>query len=225
MSQAALIALVLANLVVAAIVLLQDWGYLAVLVAYWWEAVIVGAFNLARIVTVCLIGEPFGPRVGVADPGSRVVLALLLCGFFSMKFGGFALMVGFAILASPALLGGSDDAVFEALGDIAPGIPLTVGVLLISHGISFVANYLGRREYRAGGILRLMFWPYARMGSTFLVLALGLLAARFFSPLANTTVFALTIIGLKLAGDLWTHRREHGAESVVQGSGFRTRPG
>ncbi len=213
MSQAAFIALIVANLIVAALVLLQDWGYYAVLIAYWWEAVIIGLFNLARVVLVFLAGDPFGPRVGFSGLGSRILSAALIAVFFAAKFGALALITGFWILATPAIIADEnaqpDDTVLDALAQVAPGVAVTVAVLLVSHAISFLLNFIGHREYRQVGIMKLLFWPYARLGLTVVVVVLGLVSVYRFDQLAGSTVFALTIVACKLGGDLWTHRWEH----------------
>jgi hypothetical protein len=206
--------LVGANLVVAAVAILGEWGYYAVLLVYWWEAVIVGFYNVGRMFVVCMAGEPLGRWIGFENGAARLLFALFLAGFFVIKFGGFALGVGLMALVVPGLLaeGGDSDELFvvaEGVENVGSDVLLAVAALFISHGVSFFVNFIGRREYRRTGILALLFWPYARVGLVFVAIMLGLFATMQAPDLAGTTVFAVAMIGLKILLDLASHVYEH----------------
>lgn len=86
---------------------------------------------------------------------------------------------------------------------------LAVGVLFLSHGVSFVRNFLVGREYERLNFLGLVFWPYARMSLVGGVLLLGIAAARLWPGLGRQTAFAMVVVLLKLGADAVSHSLEH----------------
>jgi hypothetical protein len=207
-------ALVAANLLVAVLAILQDWGYYFAVLVFWWEAVIVGVYNLLRMFVAFLLGDPVGRRIGFSDVGSRIIWAIVLGGIFVVKFSGFALGVGLMALVVPGLLveGGNADqlsAIQDGIRSIGSVVFVAVGALFVSHGVSFVVHYIGRREYRRSNALVLLFVPYARLALVFAAIMAGLMATTLYPGLARSTVFALAMIGLKLLLDLASHLHEH----------------
>ena len=206
-------ALIAANLVVAAVTLFRGWGFYEIIIVYWCEVIIIGGYNMARMVMVGLAGEPFGKWVDVGGVGNRLVLLIFVLGFFVVKFGGFALGMGLLVAMVPAFLGQAHDAgareIWHGLRAVAGGVAIAVMVLFISHGISFVMNYLVRREYEKTNLLVLMFWPYVRMSLVVMALAAGLVAAKLFPALDTSTTFGVVIVLVKLAADLLLHQIEH----------------
>jgi len=213
-SRSALIVLIAANVFVGILALTQQWGYLYILLVYWWEAVIIGGFNLARMFVAFMFGNPFGERIGFEGPVARFILALALGGFFVVKFGGFAIGLGFVILILPAQFAGGagpDDMseIIESVGAVGEGVMWAVLVLVVSHGISFFRNYIARGEYKRRNVIGLMFWPYVRLVLIVIVLLAGLLAVYLVPALAAGTVFTLFLVICKLLVDLASHRFEH----------------
>ena len=207
-------ALVAANLVVAGIAVFDDWGYYGVLLTFWMEGVIIGFYNVGRIFTVCLAGEPFGKRVGVTDAGARLMYGLIFNGVFIMKFGGLALGTGILCLALPAAFvkeEGSADLIAVTIGiqTVGEGVLLASAVLFVSHGVSFFMNYIGRREYTRDNVVKLLFWPYVRMSLMVIVILSALALSLSVQSVGESTLFAIFLIGLKLCGDLVSHLWEH----------------
>jgi hypothetical protein len=124
----------------------------------------------------------------------------------------FALGVGLLVVALPALSvedSSGGGRVWAGLSAAGPGVAVAVGALALSHGASFVRNFLVRREYTRMSLFSLVFWPYVRMSLVAAVLALGLVLARMFSGLAGATAFAAVMVLAKLAADVVTHTLEH----------------
>jgi uncharacterized protein DUF6498 len=205
--------LIAANLVVAAVTLLRGWGFYEIIIVYWCEAMIIGGYNMARMVMVGLAGEPFGKMIDAGSLPTRLFVLFLALGFFAAKFGGFALATGMLVAAVPAFLAQAHDAaaneIWHGLRAVAGGVAIAVIVLFISHGISFVMNYLVRREYENANLLVLMFWPYVRMSLVVTALAAGLMAAKLFPALDTSTAFGVVIVLVKTAADLVMHQVEH----------------
>ena len=196
---------------------LQGWGYYQTLLIYWGEALVIGGYNVLRLLTVGLFGErPLGDwlaRSVDVTTGARIGLTLIGTAFFVVKFGGLALVVGFFVVTLPAFLseaeGSGGASVFRALNAAGQGAAVAVGLLALSHGISFVKNFIGRREYARVDVLSLIFLPYARMSLVALVLAAALVVARAAPGAAGTTAFPVVVILLKLAADAAAHAAEH----------------
>jgi hypothetical protein len=186
-SRAGLITLVVANLVVALQTLRHEWGYYETLLIYWTEAVILGAYNVLRLILV-----------GVA--------------FFIVKFGAFALGIGVFVLLLPAMLrsgGEGGTSIPRALSAAGPGLLIATGALCLSHGVSLVRNFLMGREYDRLNIVGLVFLPYARMSLVGVVLLLGIGVVTAVPGLRRETAFAVVMILLKVAADAVSHTLEH----------------
>lgn len=187
--------LIAANAVPVMGVLLAHWTVFSVILLYWCENVVVGAFNVLRMLTA----EPQDAAVWV---GKGFIIP-----FFCVHYGFFTLVHGELVLD---LFGGG-----LGRGHFGPGPLLTAvdrtgiwyGVLFIilSHGFSFVHNYLGRGEYRRAGLNQLMAQPYSRV----VVLHITILVGGFLVQLAGAPMPALLLlVALKTAIDLRAHLAE-----------------
>jgi hypothetical protein len=219
MSRIGLIALIAANLFVVLQTLRHEWGYYETILVFWGEVVILGGYNVLRLTVVGVVGAaPLGTWlaqwVNLGSRWNRFIYTAIGIGFFVIKFSGFALSIGLFALLLPAMLQpeaeGSGRTIHEALGAVGPGLMASVGALCLSHGVSFVRNFLVGREYDRLNIAGLVFWPYARMSLVAGVLLAGLAIARRFPALGEQTAFAVVMVLLKLGADSVSHALEHG---------------
>jgi len=210
-------ALVLANLVIVLLALLRAWGFYELILVYWCEALVVGAYTIARMVAVGLDGEPLGKWVAVEGALNRLFVLALALGLFLVKFGGFALGLGLLVALVPAFLSSDPDAkgmqVLRALDAVGPGVAVAVAALALSHGISFVMNFLRRGEFRRTNLLVLLFLPYVRMSLVMVTLAAGIVAAALLPSFAASAVFGIVVALVKTGADLVMHRLEHAVVS------------
>src|SRR5688572_8716392 len=147
--------------------------------------------------------------------------------FFILHYGMFWFVHGVFVQTLPELTGFGRpvDPSFLPIESLAPGEPWYVeidgarsvavdptGVLLagvglfISHGVSFVFNFLRGGERLRTSAMELMFAPYGRV----VVLHLTILFGAFAVAAFGAHLFPLLIlIGLKTAMDLGFHLREH----------------
>jgi hypothetical protein len=108
------------------------------------------------------------------------------------------------------LFGGSGS-LFSGTGDpFARELPawwtLAAASLFLSHGVSFVTNFLGKREYLAVSPSGQMGEPYSRV----VVLHVTILASGFLIEILGTPLAALVLlVVLKTAIDLRAHLKEH----------------
>jgi hypothetical protein len=191
--------LIVANLVPLAGVLLWDWRIGDVVILYWIENLVIGAFNVLRI----LFASPRGSRL------AGQVGKIFLAGFFTVHYGMFCYGHGVFLALMFPVHGpggeklGIDGVVLDMLRE--PGLLAAVAALVASHGYSFVRNYLGRGEHRNVDPGRLMGRPYGRIVLVHLyVIVGGILVQALASPVAPLVLF----VALKTAIDYLMHRRE-----------------
>jgi hypothetical protein len=196
--------LVAANLVPLAGVLAFGWSVYPVLLVYWCENVAVGAFNVLRIAFA-------QPQNLAANLGK-----LFLIPFFIVHYGMFTMVHGIFVVA-----------LFGPKGAGAPGpsglglavrqahIGWAVLAIALSHGYSFLHNYLFSGEYRQASPQLLMMQPYARVMVLHATILLGGFA---FMALHAPAAALVVLVGLKTAIDLRSHlseRRKLGAPAAA----------
>jgi hypothetical protein len=194
------LALIAANVVPLLGVLWFGWEVFPLLLLFWFENLIIGAFNVVKMI--------------LASPDSRKGWAakLFLVPFFSVHYGMFTLVHGVFVIG---LFGGQ----FRQ-GAPFPDLSIVLGLiqeehlgwailgLTVSHAVSFGMNYIGEGEYRRASLDMLMSQPYGRivvlhltiMGGGFLMMALG-------SPTVGLVLLVVLKIGLDLSAHLKERRK------------------
>jgi hypothetical protein len=182
------------NLIPLIGIALHNWTVFQVLLLYWCENVVIGGFNVLRMLT--------------AQPKSEATWAmkLFLIPFFCVHYGMFTFVHGMFVLA---LFGGNK---FGGLSGATlvnavrgAGLTVPVAALVASHGFSFFHNYLGGGEYQRVLLPVLMFRPYGRI----VVLHLTVLLGGFLVMALGAPVVAIVLlVGLKTAIDLGAHLKE-----------------
>ena len=189
------VALVLANAVPLVGVLLLGWTVFPLLLLYWLENVVVGAFNVLKM----LLAKPAEPVYWAGK--------LFLIPFFIVHFGGFTFVHGVLVVA---FFGPKGIQPFELLTAVPAAIranQLGWGVLslIASHGFSFYWNYVKNGEYQRASLQALMGQPYGRV----MVLHLTVLFGGWIVMLLGSPVGALLVlVALKTAADWRGHRAE-----------------
>jgi hypothetical protein len=191
------IALLLANLVPIFGVLVFGWEVFPLLFLFWSENVIVGVFNVLKMLA--------------ANPESPLTWAgkLFIIPFFCVHYGMFTFVHGIFVVG---FFGGQfkqgapfpdADLFWRVLRENHLGWAI-LG-LTLSRGISFVTNYLGSGEYRRASLPQLMQQPYGRV----VVLHLTILGGGFLMVALRSPVVGLVLlVGLKIALDLRGHFKE-----------------
>ena len=204
------LALVGANLLPLLGVLFWDWSTAHVLLVYWAESAVIGIYAIARMIR----------SGGVAGVGFSL--------FFVVHYGGF--MAGHLAFLIIIMVGPEthlshpwDGPVLEILG--RRDAQLTLLALLLSHGVSFVQNFLGREEWKRTTAPAEMFAPYARIVVMHVAIIFGFGIAMFTGSAVG--VLAILIL-VKTVVDLLSHWREHqrrAAPSEAAGDGGRSADG
>lgn len=206
--RAAIALLVVANLVPLAGVAFWGWKVQQVVALYWMENLVIGGFNVLRILASSPAASP-SPE-GRVPPGGKIGLAL----FFAIHYGGFCFVHG-QFLAS--FFGRGADGMHLGLGGMVlhmlrdPVVAVALLAMLVSHGWSFFRNYLGRGEYQHAHGGELMMQPYRRIIVTHMFIIIG--GFLLFSTRSQVLPMML-FVGLKAGFDLYFHLREHRRQSA-----------
>jgi hypothetical protein len=190
--------LLLANLVPLYGVLFLRWEIFPLLVLFWLENVIVGVFNVFKMI----LASPAQPVTWLA----KVAAIPFFCihyGLFTMVHGIFVFAVfGGIFTGDPSFP--DTGTVVQTLGEFQIG--WAVLALLLSHFISFTVNYIGKGEYKQSSLNELMQQPYGRV----VVLHVTILAGGFLIGFLGSPVIALVLlIALKSVIDVQAHLKEH----------------
>jgi hypothetical protein len=139
----------------------------------------------------------------------------VIAGFFALHYGGFWIghgifvfvIVGMATRGAFGFFMGVDP-----IGNVArdPQVPLIALLLLVSHGVSFFFNYMGRYEYLNTTPMKQMFQPYGRLVILHITIIVG---AFFVIGLGQPVALVALLVILKTAVDLLFHLREHAKAS------------
>ncbi|MFH1228068.1 MAG: DUF6498-containing protein [Planctomycetota bacterium] len=191
-------ALVGSNLVTVALAVILKWGLLEILWIYWSQSVIIGIFNVVRILSLkefSTTGLTMGDKPVPETPAGKRSVA----GFFAFHYGFFHF--GYMIfLFTPMNMGNQDTTAWaSALGTVSPlAVILTAGLFFANHLYSYRFNKESDTEKPNLGTL--MFFPYARIIPMHLIIMFG----------ATTGSGALVLfLLLKTAADVIMHAVEH----------------
>lgn len=184
------IVLVLANLIPLGGVLFFGWEVFPIMFLFWFENVVVGVFHALKML---LAGG--GPQA----------IKFFLVPFFCLHYGIFtAVHGGFVFAMFTGGHGYHSDSIWDRITEQHLG--WAVLGLVLSHGFSFVTNYLLNGAYRTATLPVLMMQPYGRV----VVLHLAILGGGFLVMLMGTPVVGLALlIALKIGLDVLAHVKMH----------------
>ncbi len=177
--------LVAVNLLPLAGVLFFGWSVYEILLLFWAENLVIGLYAIARMLTLLRCN------------GDRRVL--LLIPFFCVHFGIFTAAHGALVVG-----------LFRPEDHVSEGAAMSLWIpflaLLVSHGVSFVTNFLGKQEYRGLRGEEAMLAPYRRV----IILHVTLLGGGWLIDALGEPVYALALLVLlKIFIDCAGHLREH----------------
>jgi hypothetical protein len=205
--------LVFANLIPLAGVFWANWDTVVIILLYWSENIVIGIYNILKMIIV-------RNKKPSSIPGS--IFTIL---FFCLHYGAFCGVHGLFIMNFLEIGDGTDPtesrpwpahlvfiqmlfAVIHRLWINMPdGMIWPLLALFISHGVSFVYNYLLAGEYKESTTSKLMNQPYKRIVVMHItIIAAGILVMEFNSSLPMLIILVL----LKISMDIHLHNKEHG---------------
>ncbi|MHC4146800.1 MAG: DUF6498-containing protein [Planctomycetota bacterium] len=193
LSNTPLLTLIAANVVPLFGAVFWDWNTFNILFLYWAENLAVGFYTILKMV--------FFP---VPDPAKRLSLGAFLvktCFIvpFTIHYGLFTAIHGFLVLMFFRN---------ENTGSVMS--PYMIGALValfLSHGVSFVRNYLIKGEYASFNLMKVVIiGPYSRIMVMSIVVFVGGCGVM---TLGSPLVGLVLLIALKTAIDARSHLREH----------------
>jgi hypothetical protein len=178
-----IIFLILANLVPIIGVLFYGWDIFQIIFIFWCESGIIGFFSILKIL---ITTRPF-------------IVGVLLCAFFTLHFGLFILghlVFIVAFFSTTRTL------------DISLSVFLyPVIALFISHFVSFLYNFIGKKEYEQNGeAIMGLFTPYKRIILMQFVIVFGSIIVS----ILNYPAFGvILLISIKTLIDIDAHLKSH----------------
>ena len=205
------IALLAANTIPVWGVLFLDWDAFFIVLLYWAENLVIGFYNILKIAFAA-----------VPHPVAHLS-KLFFIPFFTVHYGGFMAVHGFFILiifsrSEGPPVGGKPWPCFlifvqmlvnvmKQMYSVIPSqMKLAVLALFLSHGVSFVYNYLLKREFAAANPGKLMSSPYSRVA----VMHIAILAGGFLvMAIGSPAILLIALVVLKTIFDVKLHLRGH----------------
>jgi hypothetical protein len=196
-TQPSVLALLVANAFPLVGVFLFGWEVFPLLVIFWMENVIVGFFNILKMLAVPM------------QPALAHLAKLFMVPFFSVHYGMFTFVHGVFVMV---LFGGK-----ERMSGGFPGLSDWVNVvreerlgwavfaLFLSHGVSFVYNFLIGGERHQVSLPQLMGQPYARVVVLHLTILIG---GGLMMALGSPWAGLLFLVVTKTVVDLRSHLSE-----------------
>jgi len=205
------LALIAANLIPLIGVVFYAWDATLVLALFWIENLIIGAFNLIKMLAKVALTKKVGD--------------LFLCGFFVLHYGLFCSVHG-TILWEILELGKVDSSVHfsgDSNGFLAIftegatvflnfidmyGSVILIGIaaLVLSHFVSFIENFILKGNIYKEKVNSLMGKPYFRI----VILHVGLiLGALLLQTLGSPVWLLIVIVVFKIVVDFGQHSRRN----------------
>jgi hypothetical protein len=227
-----ILALIAANLAPLFGVFFFGWDAASIVLLYWMENLIIGTYNILMLTLVKVKSR------------SDQLKKIFIIPFFCIHFGGFCAVHGFFLMTFFKI--GGDKDIFAPqdpwLGPLVfvqllvsviarlwesrpPGMEWPVLCLVVSHGISFIRNYLIGGEYLTLTIGKLMSRPYRRI----VLLHVAIIAGGVPIMILGSPVPLLCIlVVLKVGVDIWLHTKSHQAitsEKIEKHHNQKVEPG
>lgn len=185
--------LIVANSVPIFGILFFNWDIFNILILYWLESAVVGFFNVLRM-----------QRIDGYGKMSSII-------FFMVHYAGF--MLGhliFILNISKPDLGSAPDFLnaFLIVFDYLKSLFISLSLLFLSHGLSFMFNFMKKEEYKHTSLRQQMAAPYKRI----VLMHLAIVFSAYLTVrmnLAQDMAIVLILVILKIVIDLISHINEH----------------
>jgi hypothetical protein len=208
-----LAALIGANLIPFIGIFVFHWDVKFIVLLYWIENLIAGFYNILKMAFLKM------------DKGADNLGKLFLIPFFCVHYGGFCAVHGLFLTVFFKIGDGSSpfgagntwlgplvfvQLLYSVIARIwaskPPEMIWAVIGLTISHGVSFVENYILGGEYKTGSMKKLMHQPYQRI----IVMHIAILAGGIFVMKLNSPLpLMIILVLLKITFDLHLHNKSH----------------
>jgi len=182
--------LIFANIIVIIIAVYQRWSLTEMMIVYLYQNVIIGFFNVLRMMDAELVIKK-GVKI---DPAGIKGAKIFLVGFFIVHYGLFQfgyfqfLRRGFREIDQKLLL-------------------FTTAVFFINHLYSYI--YYKKKGNRNNDLMILMFGPYRRIVPMHVTIIFGSLIMLLIRNKTGEMVVLILFLILKTVADVHMHIDEH----------------
>lgn len=208
------ISLIVMNLIPLIGLFWFGWDAGTIVFLYWLENVVIGVLNIPKIFACgrAFSSTPDGPTGGdkvqtfsEANRGEPLGGLIFLSVFFSFHYGMFCFGHYLFLKSTYKSLPGFEG-IFSAL--FSPVLFWSLLGLTLSHAISMLVNFYGKREYETRTPNTQMFMPYSRIVLLHIVIILsGFVALATGQGLATLLLLVLFKIGFDLAAHVAEHSK------------------
>jgi len=199
MKNFSVISLIAANSVPFFGVLFLDWSLFSVMFFYWSEAIVISFYDILKMAKAEQI--VLEPREYFSGKLSFILSFIAFYGFVMGMYGLF---------------------IFSLFSHSEVSIPnLLFGItsLFISHGVSYLENFIGKKEYKRVPLKILFTQPVYRMAVMHITIIFGAFAILALNlPPLSILIFVI----VKTIIDFYSHKREHEKFSETEGI-YKTR--
>ncbi len=213
------LALGVANLGLIVLYFVYDLSAYQLVFVFWCECLWVGLFSAVKLIAASAFGDPYENRWATVTPGAAIFTSILVIGFTSGTFFSLLGVLLIVILAAPEWFPHTSKA-DEPMALIGVGLGVSF-LFLIGHGLSFIVNFLGRREFATARVMDLVTLPFKRCLALLAVTVISLAAVASIPNLASTGLFAALVLTLKLIWDVWLHLAERRSLAGTDGRDTR----
>jgi hypothetical protein len=193
------ITLLIANVIPILGVAFWGWSLYEIMLCYWVENIVIGFYAILRIAKAKALNPDFKTIMTKAQQHN---LKFGLIPFFILHYGSFTLGHGIAVylLFGPKGISGevADISYYPVL--------ITFFSFLVSHGFSYLHNYIGKKEYLLVSSSQMMLIPYIRVAMTDLTV---MLSGFVFGPLGGHASTRILVICIKTILDYFHHSIRH----------------
>jgi hypothetical protein len=197
------LSLIAANLFPLFGALFLDWSVFLIIFLFWTENLVIGFFNIFKLIFAQ--GE-----------GRQIARKISIIPFFLIHYGGFCAGHGVFVISVFGRWANADLKNFHNFIQdifIDEKAAYAVAALFVSHGLSFIYNYILKGERKKATIHKLMTAPYSRI----FILHLTLILGAFLVTLLKTPEAGLALlILLKIGFDLSAHLKERSRFAVMK---------
>lgn len=205
-SGVAALSLLAANAGLLVLYFLFDLTLFQLVFVYWWEALWIGLFSGLKLLTASLFGSPYENRWIDVSRGSSIFLSVFAILKSAGLFMILLVLTGVALVVAQQELSGTDGTTFVR----EQGILILQCSLLffVSHGLSFVINFLVLGEFRRARFGTLLWLPFKRSLALFVTVVASLTVIQAYPGALSMTTYPALLIAVKLVWDFYLHKRE-----------------
>ncbi len=210
-----LIFLIIANFATLIFALFYNLSTLQILLLYWFESVIIGFFNILKMLVVDW-DKKFNKLL-------ILISKIFMIPFFTFHYGLFMAAHFIFIILLSSINSMSNtlpwNAIFPILKSALLIIAIPVLLIFISHTFSFINNFMLNNEYTKTNIGEIMGLPYSRVFVMQFVLVFGawisLFITAYFKNASFQTGFIVLFIILKTYTDIKSHVKERTKYDII----------